>query len=151
MKVWSPSDDGLGFQREFCGYDCSDVPCRFRHYRIRSLEDEVRRIRRWQPCLHCDPTRPRTPLAQCFFWSVVSRMTNEVLATSTRMIMTIGFKMDDLRKVDCVLENGVRIATIDLTVRPFKSRFNARFLLTREHFVTDKYHEVAELVARHLS
>lgn len=148
MRVFCAERDGRGFEREVLGHTVRDMDPKLRYLWVNDFKEGVRRIRRIQDRLGWDPSCPKTELGRCIFEVVASKLRRE---GNLYFFDAIGTVLDFKWGIDCWFECGGRIATVDLTVRPYKKHFKAHFLLRRNDFLRNRYYEVGRAIARKLS
>ena len=148
MLVISDPTDGHGFEQEFCGCDFTGMGRQLRH-RAHNFEEGVRRVKARQYLFdNWDPRKPRTPLSQCLYRRVASRLKR---GEELRLFIAINTVLDFRMGIDCFFEYDHRIATIDLTVSTFKKYFRAHFLLRRLDFLRNEHYRIGDLIAQKLS
>jgi len=147
MRVTCASQDGYGFEREFCGIASTEVDERLRSERARSFWVAVRKVMRCQCFLNWNPRKPSTPLSECLFRRVARGLKDP---GDLRLFISVGTCLD-VMGVDCFFEHKGQIVTIDLTVRPFKGGLRANYLLSRLDFIGDHHYRLADRMARRLS
>jgi len=148
VLVQSDPQDGHGFQNEFCGCDLTVVDPKLKQ-RVRNFREGIQRVKECQ-CLynHWNPRRPRTPLAQCLFQKVKSRLKT---GDDLRLFIAINTALDYWMGVDCFFECNGRIVTVDLSVSSYKRYYKADILLTRQDFVKNHHYKKGDIIARKLS
>ncbi len=146
MIVLSLPHDGHGFEREVFGHTVSDVPPKYRQVPVENLREGITKVKGYQHDLNWDPRYPRTPLARALFHVVSHRL--EKRHKKLLMFDAVGTVLDIRWGIDCWFECGERIATVDLTVSPYKKHYKAHFLLTRNHFLWNHYFGVGRAIAR---
>ena len=148
MVVVSNPHDGRAFEREFCGCAFSEVDAHLRRG-PRNFKDGIRKVKECQ-CVFNDwnPRKPRTPLTECLYRRVASRLRK---GEELRLFITIGTMLDLKMGIDCFFECDRRIVTVDLTVSSFKKYYRADFLLTRQNFLRNEHYHIGDLIARKLS
>ena len=148
MRVLAGPHDGYGFEKEFCGCSFPEVNKQFRRSRVQDISHEIRRVKEYQSSLNWNPKKPKTPLAQCLFRRVASRLERGI--PKLRLFISVGTRLD-LLGVDCFFEYYERIATIDLTVSPFKENPRAHFVITRSDFLRNEHYQIGDLIAQKLA
>jgi len=142
-----PSCDGYGFERLFSGVSFIDVPAIFRRQRKIKLDDAVRYVIRCQNKFGWDPRRPRTKLARAIYDRVSRKL--KLLGNKEELLLCIcvGTCLDCMG-IDCFLKCGRKIVTIDLTISP-KGKISPRadVVITRQHFLDDKYYQIGDEIA----
>ncbi len=148
MLVQSDPQDGHGFQNEFCGCDLTEVKPKLKK-KVRNFREGVLIVKECQYLYgHWNPRRPRTPLAQCLFHKVKSRLNT---GDDLRLFIAINTALDLWMGVDCFFECNGMIVTIDLTVSLYKKYYKADFLLTRQDFVRNHHYKKGDMIARKLA
>lgn len=147
MVVLSNRHNGPGFEREILILAFHDVDKRFRRYRVENFIEGVKIVRGIQDHLQWNPRAPGTGLAMAFFEEVARRLR---VGSRLRMFSSIGTRLD-LMGVDCWLEYYGRLVTIDVSTMPSKDDLRADVLLSRSHFVRDRYPVVACRIAEALT
>jgi len=132
MQVNCLPQDGHGFEREVVGHTVHDVDPQLRCDWVHNFREGIERVKERQSHLQWDPSCPKTELGQCFFKAVSSKLRRK---GELYLFDAVGTVLDLRWGVDCWFECGDRIATVDLTVSPFKKHFRAHFLLRRNDFL----------------
>jgi hypothetical protein len=148
MRVLSIQSDGPGFEREFFDKAFDDVnPC-FRCFNTHRLKEAIAVVKKIQPDLDWNPTKPKTPLSESIFRRVASKLPTRV--ASLYLFSAIGTELDLYWGIDGWFEFGDRFVTFDLTSGVFKKHFKANYVLSRDHFLRNKHFGIASSIARRL-
>ena len=126
-----------------------DVPKKFSKRWVRTFKEGVIYVRSIQEHLgDWKPKQPKTVLAYSFFEGVARNLSRHD-RRRLGLYNSVGTPLDRMG-VDCFIQKGDIIVSIDLTVNPRKRSSGADLVLNREDFIRDEHLLIAGRVAEYL-